>query len=183
MQAKIIKLHHQTMRKLVTLKKEAEQDGEYRVAKRIHTILLNNGGKTSGEISKLLHSPRSCVFEWLKNYEIFGDDSFWEGKRSGRPSLLTDKQFKLLEDIVDSGPVAYGFVSGIWTSKMIAQVILDEFHISYHPGHVCRLLHALDFSIQRPRKILAKADPTKQNRWKRYTYPNIKKKRLILNQR
>jgi hypothetical protein len=59
---------------------------------------------------------------------------------------------------------------------MVARVIETEFGIEYHPGHVCRLLHELKFSIQRPRRILAKADPEKQNRWRRYTYPNIKKK-------
>lgn len=54
MQAKIIKLHHKTRKKLITLKRKAEQDREYRVAKRIHSVLLNSEEKTSGEISRLL---------------------------------------------------------------------------------------------------------------------------------
>lgn len=182
MQAKIIKLHHKTTRKLMFLKKAADRDGEYRVAKRIHSVLLNSEGRTSGEISKLLHAPRSCVFEWLKNYELFGIESFLEGVRSGRPARLTEKEQQRLEDIVDSGPIAYGFHSGVWTSKMITEIIWEEFRVDYHPGHVCRLLRQLGFSVQRPTKTLAKADPVKQHKWKRYTYPNIKKKRMLLIQ-
>jgi len=60
---------------------------------------------------------------------------------------------------------------------MIAWVIEEEFGIHYHPGHVCRLMHELGFSVQRPRRRLARANAGAQDRWQRYTYPNLKKKR------
>lgn len=41
-QPRIIRLHRKTEQKLLSLKREAEQDGEYRVAKRIHAVLLSN---------------------------------------------------------------------------------------------------------------------------------------------
>jgi transposase len=88
-----------------------------------------------------------------------------------------------LYDIIDSGPVAYGFLGGVWTSPMIARVIEQEFAVSYHPGHVRKLLHQLGFSVQRPRRTLARANPEKQDRWHRYTYPNIKKKPVRRKQR
>ena len=76
---------------------------------------------------------------------------------------------------MDSGPIAYGFNSGVWTCPMVARVIEEEFSLSYHPAHVSKILHRMGFSVQRPRKELARADPDKQSRWVRYTYPNIKK--------
>lgn len=179
MQARIIQLHHKTRLKLIALKKEAEQEGEYRVAKRIHAVLLNHAEHSSIEIARLLEAPRSKVSEWLRNYEDYGYEALLEGQRSGRPRALDEKQLIFLSDIVESGPVAYGFLSGVWTSKMIAQVISEEFDVDYHRSHVCRILDELDFSMQRPKKLLAKADPQKQNRWRRSTYPNIKKKRAI----
>lgn len=176
MQARIFDLHHSTKKKLGRFKKEAEQDGEYRVAKRLHAVLLCSGGHSSGEISSLLQAPRSKVSEWLRLYEDHGYEGLLEGHRSGRPRYLSLEQEVQLSDIIESGPTAYGFPGGVWTAPMITRVIETEFSIAYHPGHVCRLLHELDFSIQRPRRKLAKADPAKQNRWRRYTYPNIKKK-------
>jgi transposase len=182
MQARMLKLHHNTAKKLLKQKRDAEQDGEYRVAKRIHAILLNNNGHVSGNISRLLNSPRSKVSEWLKKYEEFGFEALLEGCRSGRPCLLNKDQEKILCDIIDSGPIAYGYLSGVWTSPMIKNVIENEFLISYHSGHVRKILHSLNYSVQRPKRVLAKADPKKQSKWRRYTYPNIKKKPGILDQ-
>jgi len=161
--------------KLLGLKKQAETEGADRVARRIHAVLLNHDGYTSGQIVKLLRSPRSRISEWLSNYEQYGYEGLLEGYRPGRPGALTAGQKEILADIIDSGPVAYGFLSGVWTSLMITRVIRDEFAIRYHPGHVRRLLHQLGFSVQRPRRKLARADAHKQDRWHRYTYPNLKK--------
>lgn len=183
MQARQINIHHQTRSQLERLKTEAEKEGAYRVAKRIHAVLLNSKGKTSGDIVDVLDSPRSSVSEWLRNYEQFGYEGLLEGHRSGRKSELTTRQRTQLGDIIESGPVAYGFVSGVWTSVMIAQVIAEEFSVNYHPGHVRRILYDMNFSLQRPRKMLANADIEAQKKWRRYTYPNIKKKREQLAQR
>jgi transposase len=138
MKARILFIHRNTVKRLLRLKKEAEIAGEYRVAKRIHATLLNNDGMTSGEISNILKSPRSCVSLWLADYEKYGYDSLLEGYREGRPPYLTDKQKVSLSDIVDSGPVAYGWMSGIWTSIMIAQVIKNEFTVEYDHSHVIK---------------------------------------------
>lgn len=177
MRARCLCLHYKTADKLLRLKKEAEQEGEYRVARRLQATVLNHEGKTSGEIAHLLKAPRSRVSKWLACYESHGIDGLLEGHRTGRPCGLSTVQKEELAGIVDSGPVAYGFVSGIWNSIQIAQVIHDEFGVLYDPRHVRRILAELNFSLQRPKRILAKADPVRQNRWRRYTYPRIKKKR------
>lgn len=176
MHARILRLHPQTAKKLRRLKKEAEVDGVYRVAKRLHAVLLNADGRTSGEIVRLLGSPRSRVSEWLRNYEEFGYEGLLEGHRTGRPPALTSTQKRELAGIVDSGPVAYGYLSGVWTSPMVKRVIEEEFGISYHPGHVRKILDDIGFSVQRPKRKLARADPEAQSRWRRYSYPNLKKK-------
>ena len=175
MRAHVLRLHYKTAEKLIRLKKEAEEDGAYRVAKRLHAVILNSDGWTSGQIADVLKAPLSKVSEWLRRYEENGFEGLLEGERSGRPRELTEKQLITVTDIVDSGPVAYGFLSGVWTSPMVARVIEEEFGVSYHPGHVRKLLHQLGFSVQRPKRILVKADPQKRDRWRRRKYPNIKK--------
>lgn len=176
MRPRMLSLKKRTISKLIRLKKVAETDGEYRVAKRLHAVILNGEGRTSGEISKLLQSPRSIISQWIRNYDDYGEEGLLEGHRSGRPSELTENEKQQISDIVESGPVAYGLDSGVWTAKMIGAIIEEEFDISYDPRHVRRILDDLNFSIQRPKRLLANADPKKQNRWRRYTYPNIKKK-------
>lgn len=173
---RILQLHPSTYQRLVRLSKEAERDGVYRVAKRLQAVLLNSQGRTSGELAEILRAPRSKVSEWLARYQAHGLEGLLEGQRSGRPAQLTSAQRQQLGDILDSGPVAYGLDTGVWTSPMIAWVMQEEFGVDYHPGHVRKLLHEIGFSVQRPKRILARADRAQQDRWHRRTYPNLKKK-------
>jgi transposase len=176
MLARLLRLTPSTYKRLARLSKEAERDGAYRVAKRLQAVVLNSAGQTSGELARVLKAPRSKVSEWLQRYQTDGVDGLLEGYRSGRPSELTDKQQQQLGDILHSGPLAYGLNNGIWTSPMIAWVIEEEFGVQYHPDHVRKLLHAWGFSVQRPRRILARADVAAQGRWRRRIYPNLKKR-------
>lgn len=160
---------------------EAAADGADRVAKRIHAVLLNGDEYTSGEISHLLNISRSKVSEWLKIYEEQGFEGLKDGHRSGRPPRLTDFQKILLCDLIDSGPIAFGYDSGIWTSKRIKEAIFEEFGVSYHDGHVRKLLCEFGFSVQSPKRVLALADKEKQAKWMSFTYPAIKKKPAMNN--
>ena len=180
-----IKIHgtNKKIQKLVTLSKQALRDGAYRVATRIHAIVLNMEGKTAPEIADILKVHRSKVSIWLRNWQENGMDGILEGHRSGRPPAISAAQRQVLADILDSGPVAYGFTSGVWTSPMVARVIKEEFSVTYNPAHVSRILHDIGFSVQRPRKMLAKADKSVQSRWVRYKYPYIKKKQKTKERR
>ena len=173
---RMLRLHPSTHQRLIRLSQQAEREGAYRVAKRLEAVVLNSEGHSSGEVARILKAPRSRVSEWLSLYETHGTEGLLEGYRSGRPAALTEKQRQELSDIVDSGPVSYGLDTGIWTSPIIAWVIEQEFGVTYHPGHVRKLLHDLGFSLQRPRRGLARADAKPQDQWHRHTYPNLKKK-------
>ena len=176
MTPRYINLRSKECKTLTQIMKSAAADGAYRVANRIHAVLLNNNEHTSGEIAKILMASASGVSKWLKVYSDDGIDGLMEGRRSGRPSRLSDLNKLLLCDIIDSGPIAYGYVSGLWTSIRIAEVIHHEFGVDYHPGHIRKLLQEFGFSVQSPKRILARADKVKQAKWIKTTYPSIKKK-------
>jgi transposase len=173
--ARFLHLSAKKAQELSALKREAEKDGAHRVARRIHAVLLSAREHTSGQIAELLEAPRSKVSRWLAQYESQGWQALLEGHRSGRPKELTPAELLQLDGLIDSGPIAYGFSSGVWTSPMIGRMIEEEFGVVYHPGHVRKVLKSLGFSVQRPRRKLAKADPVAQDRWQRYTYPRLKK--------
>ena len=117
---RILHVHPKTYKRLIRLRKQAERDGAYRVAKRLQAVVLNSEGRTSGELANLLKAPRSRVSEWLARYQAYGLEGLLEGHRSGRPWELTAAQRKQLDDILDSGPAAYGLDTGIWTSPITA---------------------------------------------------------------
>jgi len=166
----------QTARLLLRLRKEAIHDQEPRVAQRFHAVALSIEGYTSSQIAQSLKVHRSSVPLWIDQWNKEREVGLLEGHRQGRPSGLTGQQREQLEDILDSGPVAYGLETGIWTSPVIGRVIEEEFGPCYHPGHIRKMLKRLGYSVQRPTTRLVQADPAEKSRWVRYTYPRLKKK-------
>lgn len=165
-----------TLKNLMTLRQQAQSDKAPRVAQRIQGVMLSLDKHSVSDIARVLHIHRSAVHAWILAWNQHGITGLYEGHRSGRPAALDAAAAERLHDIVESGPVAYGLQSGVWTSPIIAQIIAEEFDVRYHPGHVRKLLSQIGCSVQRPRTKLMQADPVKQRRWTRYTYPNIKKK-------
>ena len=169
--------NRKTQAKLIALRKEAMADKAPRVALRIQGVLLSLDKHSVSDIARLLKVHRATVHNWIHQWNEWGEQGLLEGHRAGRPASLTEADFLRLRDIVDSGPVAYGLQTGIWTSINLAELIAEEFGVSYHPGHVRKLLHRIGLSVQRPTNHLVQADPALQRKWTRYTRPNLKKKR------
>ena len=165
-----------TISKLITLRKKANKEKAPRVALRIQGIMMSIEGYSAPEISSILKLSNATVQPWIKNWNTFGEEGLFEGHRSGRNCRMSDSQKDTLCDIIESGPIAYGYNSGLWTSPMVTNVISEEFKILYHPGHVRKILKNLGFSVQRPTLELINKDPAEGHRWIRYKYPNLKKK-------
>jgi transposase len=176
MKARMLSGRRSKREKIMRLRLQAQADGAARVARRLHAIQLNLDGHSGPEIARILSVHRANVSLWLRHWEDQGLEGLLEGQRSGRPAELDAQQEERLSAIVRAGSLEYGFQSGVWTAPMIGEVIRQEFGVHYHPGHVRKLLHALGFSVQRPKKLLARADPKAQERWIRHTYPGLKKK-------
>jgi transposase len=162
---------HQVLR----LRQQAQTDKAPRVAQRLQAILLSLDGHTAPAIAELLQVHRTRVHAWVCHWNAQGLEGIKEGHRSGRPCELTPAQCQQLHDIIESGPVAYGLNTGVWTSPLLKDVIREEFAVQYHPGHVRKLLHRIGLSVQRPTTRLVQAVPKEQRKWIRYTYPTLKK--------
>lgn len=128
------------------------------------------------DLARELQVTRGSVNRWLQWYDAAGLDGLRTLKAVGpRPKLTPDQQ-RQLANIVEAGPIAAGYQSGVWTGPMIGDLIEKRFGVRYHPHHVPRLLNQLGFSVQRPRKRLARADAEQQRFWMRVRFPAIKKK-------
>src|SRR3954471_16186251 len=111
-----------TTSKLLALRRQAQKDKEPRVVLRVQGILMSLAGHTTGEIADQLKVHRSTVPLWIDQWNRYGKEGLLEGHRSGRPSGLSRGERERLCDILDSGPVAYGLETGIWTSPLVQQV-------------------------------------------------------------
>jgi transposase len=96
--------------------------------------------------------------------------------RAGRKPLLTERQKARLEQRLVAGPEQLGYETNLWTSERVAELIFKEFDVSYHPGHVWKVLVSLGWSCHRPTgRALERNEPAIRH-WKKVAWPDIKKK-------
>ena len=157
--------------------KDAERRGDLGEWRRAKAVLGYLRGQRVVDLAGQIDVTRGSVNRWLQWYETDGVDGLRTKKAPGAAPKLSPEQEAELVDVVQDSPMAAGFSTGLWTGPMVGQVIRDRFGVSYHNHHVPRLLHRLGFSVQRPRKRLARADKDKQGVWLRERLPAIKKKR------
>ena len=164
------------MEKLEAFVDAAERAGDLKEWRRAKAVVDYIGRRRVVEIALELRVTRGSVNRWLQWYEADAVEGLRTKKPPGACPRPGEEQREELAAIVEAGPLAAGFNTGMWTGPVIGQLIRDRFGVSYHNHHVPRLLHQLGFSVERPRKRLAKADKEAQARWLRERLPAIKKK-------
>lgn len=159
------------------LRSSSKRAGDLAAWRRCKAVLSYIAEKSSADIAESLDVTRGAVVRWIGWYDVEGADGLRSKVRPGRAHFLDSMELEYLALLIEQGPRQSGFSAGIWTGPMIGELIFKKFNIRYHNHHVPRLLHQLGFSVQRPRKRLAKADLEAQQQWLRVRFPAIKKKR------
>jgi transposase len=88
---------------------------------------------------------------------------------------LSTAQLAQLVELLRQGAEAHGFLGDVWTRRRVAQLIKDEFAISYHPTHVGRLLRQIDWTPQRPIVRATQRDEAAIAAWYAERWPALKK--------
>lgn len=163
-------------KKLRLLLRTALKANDLEVWRRARAILGYIDGRRVVDLAAELGITRGSVNRWLRWYETLGVTGLLTGKPPGPAPRLREAQRTALTALIEDGPAAAGYTSGVWTGPMIGDLIAQRFGVRYHNHHVPRLLHELGFSVQRPRRRLARADRAAQTVWLREKLPRIKKK-------
>lgn len=77
--------------------------------------------------------------------------------------------------MVGSNPRQLQFDCGLWTRKIIGELVTREFGVQLSTSAVSRLLHRMGISPKRPLWRAWQADPDKVEAWKSQEYPAITK--------
>jgi transposase len=136
---------------------------------------LHERGWTQSKIAQALGVSQAAVSQWFARAQRDGVQALHAQPVPGRPPLLTAVQRDHLQALLAQGAEAFGFLGAVWTRRRVAQLIKDEFGISYHPGHVSRLLKQLDWSPQRPVVRATQRDEAAIAAWHAECWPALKK--------
>lgn len=156
---------------------ESKKSGDLDTWRRAKAVSGYLAKKSVLSLAAELDVTRGSINRWLQWYNARGAEGLRTKKSIGRTSRLNLLQREALAKLIDLGPVACGFSSGMWTGAIVANLIHKQFGIVFHNRSVPRLLGEMGFSLQRPRKRLARADKEKQAHWERVRFPALKKKR------
>lgn len=175
-----IRSRRRTPRALARLRRfmhSVQSRGELKQWRRAKAVVGYIEGQSVCSLASQLEVTRGSVNRWLQWYDTAGIAGLRNQPRLGRAPRLSPSQRTELSNIIEAGPQPAGFCCGVWTGPMVGELIRRRYGVHYHNHHVPRLLHQLGFSVQRPRKRLAKADADRQAAWLQEKLPRIKKKR------
>jgi transposase len=134
-------------------------------------------GYTAAEVARRVGVSRQAATRWRIAWNKGGQSALASKGAAGRKRRLNDDQHSQIIDALLEGPIARGYRTNLWTLPRVTLLIKDLTGVTYHPGHVWHLLRALDFSCQRPTRRAIERDDKKIAHWKRYLWPQLKKKR------
>lgn len=112
------------------------------------------------------HSPHS-VYNWIHRLTTGGLAGLQEGKRPGRPrSLSPSQEQKLCKQLLLS-PREFGYDQNVWDGPLLSYHLEKSFSVRLQVRQCQNLFHRLGFSLQRPRRQAAEADPEEQEIFKK----------------
>lgn len=143
---------------------------------RYDVVLLYMEGYSRKKISEILHIPLRTVSYHILSYEKGGMESLLIVKQPGAQKKLTDKQeTELLSVISTQTPEEVGLgVFANWTAALACAFVKQKFGISYSSRGMLNLFDRLGLSYTRPTYTLDKADPKKQEQFRK-TFETLKK--------
>jgi transposase len=145
--------------------------------KRERAIDLLARGLAQAEIARILEVDARSVRRWKRSERTAGKAALKAVPASGRPPRLTRSQRQQLERQLLRGAQAAGFATDLWTCPRVAEHIQRTFGVGYHVDHVCRLLHAMHWSPQKPARKAVERDEDGIRKWVKHVWPALKKKR------
>jgi transposase len=166
------------MAKLNAVIVKAKKEGDLLTWRRAKAVRDYIRGKPVLALVETFEVARAAVNQWIRWFDTAGTDALKPRKAPGAAPRLTELQRAELVALIEAGPQASGYMGGVWTGPRIGDLIRQRFGVRYHNHHVPRLLHQLGFSVQRPRKRLARADKEAQEFWLKKRLPAIKKRPL-----
>jgi len=144
--------------------------------RRLAVRRVESGEKPSAVV-KSLGFCRTGIYKWLRAYRKRGEAALASRKSDGPTPKLTESQKrKVRRWIVGKDPRQWGFDFGLWTRKIVQQMILDQFEVSLTLPSVGHLLGSLQITPQKPLRRAYARDEAAVTKWKEETYPALRRR-------
>jgi transposase len=153
---------------------KTKRDLEGMESRRREGMRLLSQGMAQAEVARRCVVSRPTALRWDRQRKSVRGPA-WKRRPLGRRPKLTATGKQRLEKALLQGAQAHGFLNDLWTLPRVAELIQRQSGVRLHPGHVWRVLGRMGWSIQRPAGKAAQRDEATIARWKKHTWPTLKK--------
>jgi transposase len=117
------------------------------------------------------------LFRWLSLYRRGGWHQLDARKRGGRPPKLDGGALRwIYNTLANKNPMQLRFPFALWTAAMVQTLIAERYKVKLSHSSVCRLLHQLGLSAQRPLWRAYQQNPEAVKQWLETDYPAIRRR-------
>ena len=144
---------------------------------RIMAVRRVREGEAPSAVMKSYGLCRTSIYRWLRAAQTGGEKSLQSRRHPGPTSKLTSKQKQQVRRwICGKDPRQYAFDFGLWTRRIVADLIERQFKKKLGVTTVGRLLAELQITPQKPLRRAYERDPVAVEKWKNDDYPQLKKR-------
>lgn len=135
--------------------------------RRLRAASLLQHGESQAEVARVLGVHRQTVYRWAARVRAAGRAALKRAPRAGRKPRLSAAELRHIKHGLKRGPEALGYQTSLWTAPRVANLIERACGVTYHPGHVWRILRQTGWSCQRPAGRTLERDEAAIRRWKK----------------
>jgi transposase len=148
---------------------------DWREGRRLRAWELYQAGWKQCAIAAALGVTPGAVSQWFKRARLGGPPALRRHPAPGPVPKLTAEQRAGLPGLLARGAEAFGWRGDVWTAPRVATLIRDTFGVRYHPAHISRLLRAIGWSPQKPRRRASQRNEAEIAAWFAERWPALKK--------
>lgn len=141
---------------------------------RMQAVKMYRKGMSAADIAAIFEITPRAVLQWVATFINCGQNGLVAKKVSGRPPKLNAEQLRRLAFLVrEHCPNQLSFDFGLWTLRLIAQLIEREFKVKLSIPTVGKVMHALGFSPQRPLHSAWEQNAVLVSNWRAQVLPEL----------
>lgn len=132
-------------------------------------------GQSARDVAAAFGMNERTVYRWLAEFASDGQNALLAKPIPGRPRKVgADEMQWLVQAVRDHTPQQYRFEFGLWTLKLIRELLNRQFGKKLSIASVSRLMKLLGFTAQRPLYQAWQQDAVLVRQWESETYPQIR---------
>ena len=142
-------------------------DEDARFVRRLDVIALICNEHPIDYVANLFGLNPTTVQRWIHRLNRSGFEGLKDKSGRGRRSQLNESDRLRLKAEIKSSPETFGYQQSRWDGKLLSHHLNLHYGIRLKVRQCQYLFKRLGFSLQRPRKMPAGADPEKKNAFKK----------------